>query len=74
MFPVNLYTTSGLLMLLHGIISHPDATSYDKYLVCELLSSYIIGPVKQKFQHKIVITFLSFSLNMCFVYSNEPSH
>ena len=29
-FPVNLYTTSGLQILLHGVISLPDATSYDK--------------------------------------------
>ena len=28
-FPVNLYTTSGLLILLHGVISLPDETSYD---------------------------------------------
>ena len=28
-FPVNLYTTSGLSILLHGVISLPDATSYD---------------------------------------------
>ena len=30
MFPENLYTTSGLSILLHGIISLLDATSYDK--------------------------------------------
>ena len=29
-FPVNLYTTSGLSFLLHGAISLPDTTSYDK--------------------------------------------
>ena len=29
-FPVNLYTTSYLSILLHGVISLPDATSYDK--------------------------------------------
>ena len=28
-FPVNLLTTSGLSILLHGVISLPDATSYD---------------------------------------------
>ena len=28
-FPKNLQTTSGLLILLHGIISLPEATSYD---------------------------------------------
>ena len=34
-FPVNLYTTSGLSILLHGVISLSDATSYDKvqYLI-----------------------------------------
>ena len=30
MFPVNLQTTSGLSILLHGVISLPDAMSYDK--------------------------------------------
>ena len=29
-FPVNQQTTSGLSILLHGVISLPDATSYDK--------------------------------------------
>ena len=29
-FPINLYTTSGLSILLHGVISLPDATSCDK--------------------------------------------
>ena len=29
-FPVNLKTTSGLSILLHGVISLPDATAYDK--------------------------------------------
>ena len=29
-FPENRKTTSGLQILLHGVISLPDATSYDK--------------------------------------------
>ena len=29
MFPENLLTTSGLSILLHGVISLSDATSYD---------------------------------------------
>ena len=29
-FPENLQTTSGLSILLHGVISLPDATAYDK--------------------------------------------
>ena len=29
-FPVDLYITSGLLILLHGVNTLPDATSYDK--------------------------------------------
>ena len=33
-FPVSLKTTSGLWILLHGVISLPDATSYDKCLFC----------------------------------------
>ena len=31
MFPKNMYTTSGLSILLHGVISLPDATSYDNH-------------------------------------------
>ena len=30
-FPENLLTTSGLSILLHSVISLPDATSYDKW-------------------------------------------
>ena len=30
MLPENLLTTSGLSILMHGLISLPDATSYDK--------------------------------------------
>ena len=33
-----------------------------------------IGPVKQTFERKIAIIFLSISLNMCFGCSKEPSH
>ena len=32
-FPVNLLITSGLSILLHGVISLPDATSYVKVLL-----------------------------------------
>ena len=32
-FPINLYTTSGLSILLHVVISLPDATSYDKQFI-----------------------------------------
>ena len=31
---VNLYTTSGVSILLHGVISLPGATSYDKLHSC----------------------------------------
>ena len=31
-FPENLQITSGLLILLHGVILLPEATSYDKIL------------------------------------------
>ena len=30
-FPENLLTTSGLSILLHVVLSLPDATSYDKH-------------------------------------------
>ena len=33
-----------------------------------------MGPVKQKFEHKIVIIFLPINLNICFGCSKEPSH
>ena len=35
---------------------------------------FTIGPVKQAFERKIVIIFLSIRLNMCFGCSKEPSH
>ena len=38
-FPVNLLTTSGLSILLHGVISLPDATSYDKYILSYEIAS-----------------------------------
>ena len=31
-FPINLYTTSGLSILLHGVILLPGAASYNKIL------------------------------------------
>ena len=31
-YPENLSTTSGLSILMHGVISLPDVTSYDKIL------------------------------------------
>ena len=34
MFPENLYTTSGLSILLHSVKSFPDATSCDKSNKC----------------------------------------
>ena len=37
-FPVNLYTTSGVSILLHGVISLSDATSYDK--ACFMFNSH----------------------------------
>ena len=42
-FPVNLKTTSGLSILLHGVILLPDATSYDKI-------SYIIYKISNIFK------------------------
>ena len=35
-FPVNLKTASGLSILLHGVLSLPDATSYDNVLFQDL--------------------------------------
>ena len=39
-----------------------------------IYKSQSIGPVKQKFERKNVIIFLSFNLNLCFVCSKEPSY
>ena len=36
-FPVNLLTTSDLSILMHGVISLPDATSHDKHVYSILL-------------------------------------
>ena len=36
-FPKNLKTTSSVSILLHGVISLPDATSYDKEIFKHLL-------------------------------------
>ena len=36
-FPVNLLTTSGLSILLHGVVSLPDATLYDNITICYLM-------------------------------------
>ena len=36
-FPENLSTTCGLSILLHGVVSLTDATSYDKYEICHLM-------------------------------------
>ena len=41
-FPVNRYTTSGLQILLHGVISLPDVTSYDKLVLFSESSVYHI--------------------------------
>ena len=37
----NLETTSGLLILLHGVISLPDATSCENFLYCTILTLYL---------------------------------
>ena len=44
MFRENLQTTSGLSILLHGIISLPDATSYDK--VVYSTTYFLMEPVQ----------------------------
>ena len=48
--------TSGLLILMNGVISLPDATSYDKNLfqVCKL---YILSAHQLQFQNLIVFLF-----------------
>ena len=42
--------------------------------VFSFLISWLIGPVKQKCLRKMVIIFLSISLNICFGCWKEPSH
>ena len=56
-----------------SFLSYHDFKSYHKKLVN--LPYLFIGPVKQiKKQRKIVIIYLSISLNMCFGCSKEQSH
>ena len=43
MLPKNLKTTSGLSILMHGVISLPDTTSYDKK-ISEISSEIEISP------------------------------
>ena len=45
-FPVNLQTTSGLSILLHGVILLPDATPYDKsnYIIYKNINNSRKGP------------------------------
>ena len=38
-FPENLQTTNALSILLHGVISLPDTTSYDKILYIAVFTS-----------------------------------
>ena len=41
--PVNLLTTSGLSILMHGVISLSDATSYDKEYCFNLLLCVLVS-------------------------------
>ena len=44
-FPENLLTTNGLSILLHGVISLPDATSYDKtyYYITKYKDQFLLA-------------------------------
>ena len=42
-FPINLKTTSGLSILLHGVITLSDATSYDKILYETFACAYAMA-------------------------------
>ena len=50
-FPVNLYITSGLSILLHGVISLPDATSYDK---CNFVIMEVVWLSFRKFRGRLL--------------------
>ena len=58
-FPENRSTTSGLQILLHGVISLPDATSYDKctYKHTELTWNveYLMTFVRLQLGSKVVV-------------------
>ena len=58
---LNLYTTSGLSILLHGAISLPDATSCDKKDFNTLPSMKFQPPIKDKMLKKI--TFLALKMS-----------
>ena len=54
-FPQNLKTTSGLSILLHGVILLPDATSYDNIGITHAFSCVNICRVPRKlFEHEAV--------------------
>ena len=57
-FPENRYTTSGLQILLHGVISLPDATSYDnaKYNI----SIYCIAAILKNGLHFKIVRWLTY--------------
>ena len=56
MFPQNMQTTSGLSILLHGVKSYPDVTSYDRYQILHLCARVFIFLVFTYFVKKSLDT------------------
>ena len=70
-FPENLLTTSGLLILMHGIISLQDATSYDTKTLMHYGDCYTCPC---KWPRKANFDYFLLRLHMWFRYSKELSH
>ena len=63
-FPENRLTTSGLQILLHGVISLTDATSYDKrYIINRIIHCVFIYLIELRFIHEYVYD----SVHDCFL-------
>ena len=58
-FPENRLTTSGLQILLHGVISLPDATSYDKIIFISLYDGQSKQQICYRFQ--LLISYMVFN-------------
>ena len=63
-FPENLYTTSGLSILLYGVISPPDATSYDKiFFSCFSIKTYVVCAQKNRLNETVLLSIQNICLN-----------
>ena len=64
-FSLNLQTTSGLSILLHSVISLPDATSYNKICFCLLLLTFFQNSFRKPFSIHVGLVKPNFSVQNC---------